>query len=145
LAGYIPLEQLYQWIDYTRDQKKKLFLYGHEVLPDDRFAEARVDSVSGDTLTVFEVPPLEAGEGLCLAPDKNKKHAGLPLRVGRINGKEIQILQSQLPQRVKPGATVLLGPCYGTPLSYFRKFLEYSAARLRFQTVQDSLRSGPGE
>ena len=139
LSGYVPLDLLFQWVEYAQAQKKILFLYGHDVLPDERFFEGRVTSVTSDTLTASEELSLTEKEGVCLVPDKDQKAKGIPLRVSRVNGKEIKVTSSDLTRLTKPGSSFILGPCYGTPLSFFRKLITFSAGKLRFLTFEEAL------
>ncbi|MEW6185701.1 MAG: polysaccharide deacetylase family protein, partial [Thermodesulfobacteriota bacterium] len=134
LAGYVPLDLLFQWIEYTHSQNKLLFLYGHDVLPDEHFFEGRVASVGSDSVFALEEIPFAEKEGVCLVPDKERKAQGNPLRVNKIEGKIIKASPTDLRRLTAPGATFILGPCYGTPLSYFQKAITFASSRLKFLT-----------
>jgi hypothetical protein len=139
LAGYIPLDLLLQWIEYAQSQNKMLFLYGHDVLPDEKFVEGRVASVTPNTIAAVDAVFFPEKEGICLVPDKDLKAKGNPLRVQNIQGKEIKASPADLTQLTKPGATFILGPCYGTPLGYFQKFIAFAAPRVKFLTTAEAL------
>jgi len=136
LAGYVPMSLLRQWITYAQEQGKALFLYGHEVLPDDRFFEGKVAEVGSDYLIAEGEISLLDRTALCLVPDKNTLKRGGTLRVGEVQGRKVTIPGSDLPRRVKVGSTFILGPCYGTPLSYFREMLAFCSGRLTFLTTE---------
>jgi peptidoglycan/xylan/chitin deacetylase (PgdA/CDA1 family) len=142
LASYIPLDLLLQWVEYAQAKGEMLFLYGHEVLPDDRFYEGRVASVNSGMITAIEDPTFSDKEGVCLVPDKERKAKGNPLRVSKIEGKTIKATPADLQQLTAPGATFILGPCYGTPLGYFRKLITFSASRLKFLTTEEAMGAG---
>lgn len=141
LAGYVPLPLLFQWIEFAQKQHKALFLYGHEVLPDDRFFEGKVAEVGPDHLLAEEEIVLKEQAALCLVPDKDTVKRGGTLRVNRIQGKRVEVTAADLARRVKPGSTFVLGPCYGTPLSYFREMIGFSSNRLTFLTTEEFLHS----
>lgn len=142
LAGYVPLPLLYQWIEFAQKQGKALFLYGHEVLPDDRFFEGRVNEVGVDHFMATEDIVLPDQTALCLVPDKYALKRGGTLKVGEIQGKKVVVQATDLPRRLKAGSTFLLGPCYGTSLSYFREMVSFCADRLRFLTTEEFLGTG---
>jgi hypothetical protein len=119
-----------------QEQGKALFLYGHEVLPDDRFFEGKVAEVGSDYLIAEGEISLLDRTALCLVPDKNTLKRGGTLRVGEVQGRKVTIPGSDLPRRVKVGSTFILGPCYGTPLSYFREMLAFCSGRLTFLTTE---------
>ncbi len=143
LAGSLPLNQLFEWVDYVAREKKILFLYGHEVLPDDRFWKGRVVSVGPDFLLSEEAIGLEDPGALCLVADQEGWGRQRAWRVKKIEGKTVFLDGADSTRKVKAGSPFLLGPCYGTPLSYFQQFIAFSAGRLRFLTTSEALNGEP--
>jgi peptidoglycan/xylan/chitin deacetylase (PgdA/CDA1 family) len=135
IMNYVPIEQIIEWIDFAYKNKRLLFLYGHEVLPDEEFAEGQVASVERNTLFANKTVDILAKKELCLVPDKSKRNAGNPIKVLDISEKEIRLQKDDLLKLTKPGATFIVGPCYATQFSYFKTLIEYAAKKLPFLTV----------
>lgn len=133
LSTYVPFNILYKWIDSAQRRNVLLFLYGHKVLPEEKFVTGTVISVSGYTLVVKDPIPIGIKEQLCLVPDTSKMlYKNLPIVA--IQGKKVKIGQGDLGRLCRPGATFVIGPCYGMRVSDFRKLVEYASKRLTFYT-----------
>ena len=112
-----------------------LFLFGHQVLPDSEFFTGRVESISEHTLVARGNLRSFSEPDLYLVPDTSRRNSGLPIRVLGIEGNKIQVGRGDLTRLTEPGATFMLGPGYGIPLSNFREIIQYAAQRLKFYTV----------
>jgi len=139
IGHYVPLKQLYKWINLAHRYNKLLFLYGHKVLPDTMFTCGTVASLKKRTLVAQEKITLRSDEILCLVPDTNRQITKAILSVTNISGKEITVDNSDLRRLSRVGATFIVGPCKATRLSDFRAMIEYAEPRLYFRTVHDAL------
>jgi peptidoglycan/xylan/chitin deacetylase (PgdA/CDA1 family) len=136
-AFYVPLAQMFKWIDFARQEDKLLFLYGHKVLPDEDFFTGTVASVSMLTLVSKEKIKPFAEKDLCLVPD-TRRRLYRPIKIDSIKTDTASTFQN-LSGMSEAGATFMIGPCYGMQLSYFRKVIKYGAERLPFYTVDQAV------
>jgi peptidoglycan/xylan/chitin deacetylase (PgdA/CDA1 family) len=143
IGHYVPLKQLYKLIDITHRYNKLLFLYGHEVLPDNMFTCGTVVSLTKRTLVAQEKITLRSDETLCLVPDTNRQILNARLSVTDVSGKVITVDNSDLRSLSRVGTTFIVGPCKATRLSDFRAMIEYAKPRLYFRTVHDALNTHP--
>lgn len=135
LTRFTPLPLLQQWIDLARAERKRLFLYGHRVLPDDQFFTGRVLRVDADLIVADRPITPPPGDDLVLVPDVDRRSRGeSPSRLV-ITGDVVRAPGVDLASRTAHGATFLIGPAYGTRLSDFRRLVTYAAGRVTFQTV----------
>jgi len=139
IGNYIPLKQQFEWVDIAHEKNQLLFLYGHEVLPDDRFFTGMVASVTKRTLVAQDKIGVFSDTYLCLVPDTHRQIHYAHLRVKCIDGNVITVANGDLTRLSKPGVTFMIGPCNATRLSDFRAFIEYAAKKLYFQTVHKAL------
>lgn len=142
-SRFLPLELIYQWIDFAHQQDRIVFLYDHKVLKDEEFFQGIVDSVAGSELVSKNEVKVFGKDDFCLVPDTQRRIYGNPVAIERINGKTITTFQTDLPRLTVPGATFIVGPCYGMPLSYFRKIIDYASKKVVFYTVHDALKKLP--
>lgn len=138
LTTYVPVSLLKRWVDRAARKGEYLFLYGHQVLPDEAFTTGRVVSVQGDTL-VADAPILASErEDLVLVPDTGRRQLRTDaIRHFEIDGRTLKAPGIDLGALTRVGAEFLIGPSYGTPLSYFRELIEYASGRLPFLRVRD--------
>jgi peptidoglycan/xylan/chitin deacetylase (PgdA/CDA1 family) len=142
-SRFVPLELIYQWIDFAYQQDCIVFLYDHQILKDEEFYEGIVVSVSGrEIVSKNEVKPFGNDE-FCLVPDTRRRIHEKPIKIERTNGKTITTFRNDLSKLTTPGATFIIGPCYGVPLSYFRKLIDYASKKVVFYTVHDALNKLP--
>lgn len=140
LAQYAPIDQVLSWIDYAYEKKSYMFLFGHKVLPDDEFVTGVVSEVAGSNLIAREVTGhLTENTEICLVPDSNRRIAGPPIKVDRVEGNTVRIFRGDLARLTRPGAKFIVGQCYSWQLSYFRRLIHYAAGKLTFYTVHDAL------
>jgi peptidoglycan/xylan/chitin deacetylase (PgdA/CDA1 family) len=141
LAQYIPTELLVRWLDEAHRSGAVVFLYGHEILPDERYLRGIVEEVEADALTTREgLPFLPSGEPLCLVPDVGRRVPRRPLiQVESIDGRRIRISGADLRQFAAPGAAFLVGPPYSRPLSDFRAIIGHAAGKVHFQTTRQAM------
>ncbi len=137
-AFYVPVAQMFKWIDFARQQNRLLFIYGHKVLPDEDFFTGTVSSVSTLTLVSKERVKTFAEKDLCLVPD-TRRRLYRPIKVEAVSGDTITTFQGDLFLISATGAAFIVGPCYGMPLSYFREVIKYGAERLPFYTVDQAV------
>lgn len=140
LTRYVPLAVLKQWIDMAHGRGQLLFLYGHRVLPDEAFVAARVVSVSAHEVTVDRDVALPQDEDVVLVPDiARRSQSGSVGSLSVAEGRHVRTAQEgmDLTRLTAPGATLLIGPAYGTRLSDFVSLIEYAAERLTFYTVAE--------
>jgi peptidoglycan/xylan/chitin deacetylase (PgdA/CDA1 family) len=142
LSTYVPLNILYKWIDSAQRRNILLFLYGHRVLPEEKFLMGTVISVSAYTLVAKAPILIDTNEQFCLVPDTSKM-LSKNLPVVAIQGKEVKIGQGDLGRLCRPGATFVIGPCYGMRVSDFRKLVEYASKRLTFYTFSQVAKGIP--
>lgn len=140
IAHYIPLELMFDWIDYAKSQNQFVFLFGHDVLPDAEFIEGIVTFVDKYSLGYKDKIEISTYKKLCLVPDKNKRlFRNIPITIASIENNTIHIPQNNLVQLTKPGATFIIGPCYSMQLSFFQKLIEYAAKKVPFYTIHDAI------
>lgn len=140
LTRHLPLPLLKQWIDAAHRQAQCLFLYGHRVLPDDHFFTATVTAVEPRRLRLDQPVRLPDEDSLVLVPDIARRGLADSLRAFTVNGAEIELAQGDLTRLTAPGATILIGPTYGTRLSDFQALIEYAAPRLAFLRLSDAVK-----
>lgn len=145
LASYIPLDLMYQWIDFARRQDRVIFLFGHKVLPDEEFLTGTVGTVSDRTITTEKTTgALKKDVELCLVPNTHRRIYGTPLKVTSVENGVVTISRTDMAQLAKPGAPFIVGECYAVPVSYLRALVAYAADRVAFLTVSDALRKVSG-
>lgn len=138
LAGYVPVELIFQWIDFAVKQNRYMFLYGHKVLPDEEFITGTISAVSEKTIVMSDVTgSVRDNIELCLVPDIKRRVFGPPVKVTGIKDGVVTLSRNDISRLTKPGSQFILGECYGTQLSYFRKLLSYADGKLPFYTVSD--------
>lgn len=142
-SQFVPLELIYQWINFAHQQDRIVFLYDHKVLKDEEFYEGIVDSVSGREIVSKNGVEIFGKNDFCLVPDTRRRIYGRPIKIERINGNTITTFRTDLQRVTTPGATFIVGPCYGVPLSYFRKLIDYASKKVVFYTVHDALNKLP--
>jgi hypothetical protein len=138
IAFYVPIMQVFKWVDFARQQNKMLLLYGHRVLPDEEFFSGTVGSISMQALVSEEEIKGFAEKDLCLVPDIRRRLYS-PVKVEAVDGKKIRVSRGDLSLMAEAGATFIVGPCYGVQLSYFRRMIAYAAERLPFYTVEQAV------
>ncbi|MDQ7787658.1 MAG: polysaccharide deacetylase family protein [Thermodesulfovibrionales bacterium] len=138
ISFYVPLPQIFQWIDFVREQNKLLFLYGHKVLPDEEFFTGTVQSLSARSLVSDRNVELPSRNDFCLVPDIRRR-VYMPVKVENIKGDTITVFQDDLSKMSETQASFIIGPCYGIQLSYFRKVISYAAEKLPFYTVSQAV------
>jgi len=138
-GSFIPLKQLFEWIDIAHEKNELLFLYGHEVLPDNEFVSGTVTSVEERDLIAQNRIRSLSSPYLCLAPDTNRQIQFAHIRVKNIEGNRVKVLNGDLTSLSKPGATFLVGPCNAMRLSDFRAMIKYAAGKLKFLTVHEAV------
>ncbi len=142
LLHHVPMEVVFQWIDLAQEKGWLLFLYGHQVLPDEEFSVGTVASVSTRTLVARDKIRLSAeGKELYLVPDTDRRLSGPPIPVVRIEGNAVTIGRGDLSRLSRPGAKFMIGPPYAMRLSEFRTMIQYAAERLNFYTVYEAVNS----
>lgn len=139
IGQYVPLNQIFKWIDKAHLKNQTLFLQGHQVLPDNQFALGTVASFTKNKLVAQENIKHLSGKPLCLVPDNSRQVLNAGLVVKSIDGNSITIGNSDLNRLTTSGATFIIGPCKAVRLSDFRSIIEYAARRLYFRTVHDAL------
>ncbi|MBF0338202.1 MAG: polysaccharide deacetylase family protein [Nitrospirae bacterium] len=138
MSQYTPLDLIFKMIDMAADKGEYLFLYGHEILPDEQFIAGSVESVSQNSITTSEaVPPISNGVTLCMIPDSRVRYHGPSVKIVSISDKTINVSANALQTLTKPGANFLIGPCYGMRISDFNKMIDYAATRLKFYTAHE--------
>ncbi|KJU85236.1 polysaccharide deacetylase [Candidatus Magnetobacterium bavaricum] len=138
MSQYTPLDLIFRMIDMASDKGEYLFLYGHEILPDEQFITGIVESVSQHSITTSEaVPSALNGVTFCMIPDSRVRYHGPSIKVVSINDKTINVSANGLPGLTKPGAPFLIGPCYGMRISDFNKMIDYAATKLKFYTAHE--------
>jgi peptidoglycan/xylan/chitin deacetylase (PgdA/CDA1 family) len=143
LGSHVPLPLIRRWIDQAAESGRCLSLYAHRVLPDAAFTRGTVESLEGRRLSATQpiaIPAAGTGD-LCLAPDTEVR-VERPLRVSTIEGRSLRVGRGDLGKLSAPGASFLLGPCYGLSLSRFREITKSAAAHLDFRTVSQALAVG---
>jgi peptidoglycan/xylan/chitin deacetylase (PgdA/CDA1 family) len=143
IGQYVPLNQIFKWIDIAHRYNKLLFLYGHKVLPDNMFTCGTVASLTKRTLVAQEKITLRSDETLCLVPDTSRQVLNAGLVVTSIDGTSITIGNGDLNRLTRNGATFIIGPCKAVRLSDFRSIIEYAAKKLYFRTVHNALNTHP--
>lgn len=138
-GNYVPLKQQFEWVDIAHQKNQLLFLYGHEVLPDNNFFTGTVASVTERTLVAQDKIEILSGGYLCLVPDTSRQIYYAHVRVKSIDGNVIIVANGDLTRLSKPGATFMIGPCNAMRLSDFRAFIEYVSKKLYFLTVYKAL------
>ncbi|KAF0182954.1 MAG: hypothetical protein FD164_908 [Nitrospirae bacterium] len=136
VAGYVPISQVFSWIDRAHREGSVLFLYGHQVLPDAAFHTGSVQSVTSGELTAGEpVKPFHDPYS-CLVPDMER-----PLQYGiaiqKVEGNRILISNANLLRFTAPGARFMIGPCLGLRESDLEAIVAYAASRLEFRRISD--------
>ena len=139
IGQYVPLKKIFDWIDRAHLKNQTLFLYGHQVLPDDQFVHGTVVSYAQYKLIAHEHIKHLSEKPLCLVPDTRCEVHSAGLVVERIDGNSITIGNGDLNRLTRSGATFIVGPCKAIRLSDFRAIIEYSAKKLHFLTVHDSI------
>lgn len=138
LTTYVPVRLLRRWVDRAARKGDYLFLYGHQVLPDDVFVTGRVASVEGDTMVVDRPIVLSNSEDLVLVPDTGRRQLRKDaIRYFEVDENTLKAPGIDLSELTREGSDFLIGPSYGTPISYFRELIEYASGRLPFLRVQD--------
>jgi peptidoglycan/xylan/chitin deacetylase (PgdA/CDA1 family) len=141
LASYVPIELMFQWIDFARQQDRSIFLFGHKVLPDEEFLAGTVASISEKTITVEKTTgAVKKDVELCLVPNTKRRIYGSPLKVTTVDDKTVTVSRTDMALLTKPGASFIVGECYAVPVSYFRQLVAYAAERLTFLTVSQALK-----
>jgi len=139
IGNYVPLKQLFEWIDIAHEKNQLLFLYGHEVLPDNEFASGTVVSVDERKLVAKDkIRSLSSGY-LCLVPNDNQQIKFAHIRVKNIEGNHVKVSNGDLTSLSGPGATFIVGPCNAMRLSDFRATIKYAAGKLKFLTVHNAV------
>jgi Polysaccharide deacetylase len=134
---YVPMKLIKKWIDMAHKRDLVLFLYGHRILPDSAFTEGAVTAVSSNTVTLDRPVQLDAEEGNVLIPNMaRRQNMQNTIVVQSAEGNTVTVL-GLVPPAVEVGATVLVGPSYGTRSSDFDEMLAYAEERLHFYTIQD--------
>lgn len=138
----VSSDTMRSWVDMAAKEGSGLFLYGHRVLPDKSFVEARVVRVEPDRIELENEPKLPEGEPLAVVPDPGKpRSGGSSWLVRSVEGNVVHVEGGDLRPFLSPGGMVLIGPSYGTRASDFEQLLHYAASRkLRFMTVQEFIR-----
>jgi len=143
VGNYVPLKQLFEWIDMAHEKNQFLFLYGHEVLPDNEFVSGVVASIDGHRLVAKDkIRSLSSLEYLCLAPDNRRELKYARVRVKTIGNNFVDVINGDLSSLSEPGATFVIGPCNAMPLSDFRAMVEYASKKLNFLTVHSAVNAG---
>ncbi len=140
LTRYVPVAVLKRWVDMAHDRGQMLCLYGHRVLPDDRFVTGRVLEVFAHELVAEADVALPRDEDLVLVPDLERQMPkGSVGGFSVVQGRRIRTPDDSpdLTRLTAPGATFLIGSSYGTRLSDFTNLMGYAAQRLTFRTVED--------
>lgn len=141
IGFYVPMEQVFKWIDFALLQDKFLFLYGHKVLPDEEFFAGKVTAISARSLVSKDKIKIPTKSDLCLVPDMRRRVYNHPIKVESITENTINIFQGNLSKMTEVDATYIVGPCYGMQLSYFRKIIEYAAEkRMTFYTISEAVK-----
>jgi hypothetical protein len=138
LGHYIPFAQLSKLIDTAQQENKNLYLYGHQVLPDEEFLVGEVKSVDERILTTSDSIDAADNQSLCLVPN-SEQALKFSIMIKHIEGNTITVANRNLKQLTKPGAQFIIGPCLSIQLSYFQRMLDYAEERLRFSTVSEVL------
>lgn len=140
IASYVPLELVFQWIDFARQQNRFVFLFGHKVLADDEFVTGEVVSALDKTIRVGKTTgSLKRDVELCMVPDSRRRMTGPPIKVQDIDNDVVTLSRNDMQNLTKPGAAFIMGECYGTQASYFLKLINYAAGRVPFYTVSKAL------
>jgi len=139
IGNYIPLKQLFEWIDIAHEKNQLLFLYGHEVLPDNEFVSGTVASVEERSLVAQNRIRSLSSPYLCLVPDSNRQIQFAHIRVKNIEGNHVKVINGDLTSLSKPGAAFIVGPCNAMRLSDFRATIKYAAEKLKFLTVHNAV------
>lgn len=137
IANYKPFEIIKNWIDLAHAQNKFVFLYGHEVLKDDEFFIGKITDFDENTLIADNKIIIKRKNDLCIVPDIYSSHKSYPIIITNIIENSIVIKNEYILRILKKNSDVIIGPCYATPISYFRKLIEYSAKKLNFYTVHE--------
>ena len=141
IASYVPVELMFQWIDFARQQNRCIFLFGHKVLPDEEFLTGKVTSVSERTIGIGTTTgTVNKDAELCLVPDARRRLYGPPIKVISIENGTVTVSRNDMLLVAKEGSPFIIGECYATQLSYFRKLAEYAAGKLPFLTVSQALK-----
>jgi len=145
LASYVPMELMFQWIDFAHRQDRTIFLFGHKVLPDDEFLTGTVAAISDRTITAEKTTgAVKKDVELCLVPNTHKRVYGTPLKVTSVENGVVTISRTDMAQLTKPGASFMVGECYAVPVSYLRSLVAYAADRVTFLTVTGALQKISG-
>lgn len=138
IAQYTPVNIVKSWLDFAARKKQVLFLYGHRVLPDDRFARGSVTGIADEVLTVDRAVNAPEGEALVLVPNPERR-ASRRAMVGivSVEGRKMRV---DGVGDLKVGDRFIVGPTYGTPLSDFRSILAHAKGKLPFYTIHEIVR-----
>jgi peptidoglycan/xylan/chitin deacetylase (PgdA/CDA1 family) len=136
LGHYVPLDQIFKWIDAASREKQGLFLYGHQVFPDSRFTHGEVASVGERTLGSKAGIKTPVEPYSCLVPDLNIQ-LEFAIMIKEVRDDTVKVANGDLTRLSKPGSKFMIGPCMGMRLSDFRAFLDYASKRLHFSTFSD--------
>jgi peptidoglycan/xylan/chitin deacetylase (PgdA/CDA1 family) len=136
---FVPANLLHAWIDRAAEKGLNVYLYGHAVLPDEMFVTGVATAVAAYTISASKPMERRLKGELCLVPDTTRRQSST-VKVDRIEGATVYAAKGDLRNFAKPGSEFLIGPCYGTRLSDFRRLLEYGRDRLPVVTVSQSLK-----
>jgi len=138
LGHYMPFTQLSKLIDTAHQKNQSLYLYGHQVLPDNEFIVDEVVSADKRTLVARDQIEIPENSSLCLVPN-SEQALKFSVLVKHIEGNTITVANRNLKHLTKPGAQFIIGPCLSLRLSDFQHMLDYAAGKLHFSTVSEAL------
>ncbi|MBP7276127.1 MAG: polysaccharide deacetylase family protein [Kiritimatiellae bacterium] len=139
LNRYVPVSLLKEWVDMAHQQNRMLLLYGHRVLPDESFFNARVVAVRDDELELDRPVVLPKNEDLVLVPDIARRLNGDSLRGFTAEGNKLRLPGAGFTRLAAPGSRCRIGAAYGLARSDFVALLDYAAPRLHFLRMREAV------
>lgn len=123
-----PVEQIIGWLDIARRRGDVVFLYGHDILPDEHFHSGTIEAVSATTLTDSRADFSQHDKGaLCVVADRQRAGTDVTFRVREIQPHAITVSSESLEAVTRAGRNYLVGPCNGVSESEFRRVVDYVA------------------
>lgn len=138
LGNYVPINQILTWINTVHENNQFLFLYGHQILPDNEFITGKTVSFTKRTITTHQAIEFPSDSSTCLVPNITKPLEFMFL-VKSIKGRTVTVANGNLNRFSEPEVTFMIGPCMAMRLSDFRTVIEYASKKLHFRTVSEVL------
>jgi hypothetical protein len=142
-ANYVPLSLVKKWIDMAQKKNLLLFLYGHQVLPEDRFFIGTIKSAGPSSIISETAVPAISSGTMVLVPDITKRWGNPNVYyVTKIEGDTITVDRQGL-ANLSPGTQFMIGEAYGTRITYLKELLQYASERVNFYTINEAVKGIP--